>query len=119
MKIADQIDRSTRCALAMQRAMAPLNEKWQAQGVPELKMRIGLHHGPVVVGTFGSDKRSDYTAIGPPVNLAARIESVCEPGRVFISGEVGHFLGREGVEDAGSFKLKGIEGPRNLYRLLG
>ena len=116
MTAQDQTERASQCAVAMQGAMINLNKQWADDGIPELKMRIGIHHGPVVVGTFGSDKRSDYTAIGPTVNLASRIESVCEPGQVFISGEVCDYLDEAMVKDAGEFELKGV-GEVNLYRL--
>ena len=65
-----------------------------------------------------SDKRSDYTAIGPTVNLAARIESAGEPGHVFLSSELSELLPKDVARDAGSFELKGIEGERRLYKLV-
>ena len=106
------------CALAMQERMVGLNQRWEKEQIPELKMRIGIHHGPVVVGTFGCEERSDYTAIGPTVNMASRIEGVCEPGDVLISGELCDLLPEEMAEEAGSFQLKGIDGERRLYKLV-
>jgi adenylate cyclase len=97
--------------------MGDLNARWTAEGLPELKLRIGLHHGPVVVGNFGDARRSDYTAIGPTVNLASRIEAAAPEGGVLASGEVYDFLPEEMAEDAGSFELKGVEGPVRCFRL--
>ena len=48
-------------------------------------MRIGLNSGPVVVGAIGNDLRMDYTAVGDTTNLAARMESLAEPGSILIS----------------------------------
>ena len=81
-----QAKHACQCAIAMQQGMATVNEKWTRRGLDEVSMRIGIHHGPLVVGTFGCEERSDYTAIGPTVNIASRIESVCGPGmRISIS----------------------------------
>jgi hypothetical protein len=110
--------RAVRCALGMQKAMVALHEAWAADRLPKFMLRIGVHHGPVVVGIFGSDKRSEYTAIGPTVNLAARIESACAPGQCFVSGEVCDLLPEGYAELAGEFELKGVDGTRNLFRLL-
>jgi signal transduction histidine kinase/class 3 adenylate cyclase len=114
----EQAERATQCAQAMQAAMVDLNRRWSEQGIDPFKMRIGIHHGPVVVGNFGSKRRSDYTAIGPTVNLASRIESACDPGEIFISGTVFDYLPEDCAEIAGEFELKGVAGKRNLYRLV-
>jgi adenylate cyclase len=102
----------------MQAAMVDLSRAWAAEGIMDFKMRIGIHHGPVVVGNFGSEKRSEYTAIGPTVNLASRIESLCEPGQVFISGTLCDYLPEERAELVGEFEMKGVKGKRHIYRLL-
>jgi len=81
-------------------------------------MQMGVHQRPVVVGSFGSEIRSDSIAIGPAVNLAARIESVCESGDVYVSGELCDYLPESMSEQAGIFELKGISGETRLYRLL-
>ena len=92
MSAEQQVERATRCALAMNEALDRLAMSWTDERAVALKMRIGIHHGPAVVGNFGSEQRSDYTAIGPTVNFAARIESASEAGAVYVSESVAALL---------------------------
>ena len=113
----NQAQRAVTCARAMQNGLESLNEKWKAKSLPQLQARIGIHQGDAIVGNFGSDRRSDYTCIGTAVNLASRIEGVCSPGEVFVSGVIQELLPDE-VEPAGKFALKGIEDEQELHRLV-
>jgi len=118
MSPAEQVRRATDCAKAMQVAMGELTRGWREDGAGHLEMRIGVHHGSAVVGNFGSDQRSDYTAIGPSVNLAARIESASLPGAVFVSDAVAQLLPEAAAEEVGVFELKGIDEKTTLYRVV-
>ncbi|MBT6436033.1 MAG: response regulator [Deltaproteobacteria bacterium] len=112
-----QVEQAAKCAHGMQARLHELNVSWEKQNV-DLAMRIGIHHGPVVAGTFGSTERSDYTVIGPTVNIASRIEGQCLPGQVFASQEVSLLLPNAASTALGEFELKGVEGKRHLHRLL-
>src|SRR5262249_40698954 len=54
------------------------------QGI-DLRLRIGINTGPVVVGRIGDDLRMDYTAVGDTTHLAARLQGLAEAGGVFVS----------------------------------
>lgn len=82
---ADHVGKAVACGLAMQLAMAQVNQRLIAKGGAELEMGIGIHTGPVVVGNIGSLRRTKYAAIGSNVNLAGRIESFTTGGQVLIS----------------------------------
>ncbi|MEC8049941.1 MAG: adenylate/guanylate cyclase domain-containing protein [Myxococcota bacterium] len=118
MSKEDQVRRAVFCAKAMQIRLKALTHAWQREGAGRLDMRIGIHHGPAVVGNFGSAQRSDYTAIGPSVNMTARIEAACDPGHVFVSETAAKLMDEGDTEEAGVFELKGIEGRATLYRVL-
>lgn len=118
MPTQTQIERAARCALRMQEELVALNAQWLEIEFHSFQMRIGLHHGPAIVGSFGGKRRSDYTAIGHTVNLASRIESQAEPGQILMSSAVRDYLGEDVWESAGSFKLKGVVHEIMLYRLL-
>lgn len=64
-----------RCALDMGRRMEALNVDWEKRGLPVCGMRIGIHTGPLVAGSLGSNDRQEYTVLGDSVNTASRLES--------------------------------------------
>jgi adenylate cyclase len=72
-------------AVAMQRRLLGINMELREEGLPEIGVGIGLHTGVVTVGYIGSERRSEYTAIGDSVNTAARLESNALGGQILIS----------------------------------
>ena len=77
-----------RMAAEMQHRLAELNTKWRNEGVEHpFRVRIGINTGFCNVGNFGSADRMDYTIIGAEANLAARLQSIAEPGHIVVSYE--------------------------------
>lgn len=76
----DDTERAVACALAMQQALVRFN---QTHGL-SLEMGIGLATGQVVAGNIGSEQRMKYSVVGPPINLAARLEGYCTGNQVLI-----------------------------------
>ncbi len=72
-------------AVAMQRRIMGINQELLAEGFPEIGVGVGLHTGEVIVGYIGSERRSEYTAIGDTVNTAARLESNARGGEILVS----------------------------------
>lgn len=90
--------------------LAELNKNLTAEGLPELRIGIGLHLGDAVVGNIGSSERNNYTAIGDAVNSASRLESLTkELGYpLLVSTEVAQALaGHVDFDDLGEKPIKG------------
>src|SRR5262245_7441451 len=104
----DSPRRAVHAALGMQRALRAYGEELQAQRGLVLQMRMGLNTGLVVVGKIGDDLRMDYTAVGDPTNLAARLQQMARPGSVLVS-EATHRAGGGFFEtlDLGEIPVKG------------
>jgi class 3 adenylate cyclase len=77
-----------RMATDMQRRLGELNAKWRKSGIEHpFRVRMGINTGFCNVGNFGSSDRMEYTIIGAEANLAARLQSIAEPGQIAISYE--------------------------------
>jgi adenylate cyclase len=72
----DHAARAVASAQAMQEVAAALAVDWAARGRPALRIGIGVHSGEAIIGSFGSERRSEYTALGDTVNVASRLESM-------------------------------------------
>lgn len=75
---ADKAADAVRAALDLQKALRLYNDHRTHSGYHTIKNGIGLHIGPVVIGTVGSDDRMDTTVIGDSVNITQRIEAMTE-----------------------------------------
>jgi class 3 adenylate cyclase len=75
-------------AVDMQRRLSQLNAEWRKRGIEEpFRARMGINTGFCNVGNFGSEDRMDYTIIGAEANLAARLQTIAEPGGIVLSYE--------------------------------
>jgi adenylate cyclase len=118
-----QEDHALRCiqaALDMQRATTQLGEKWIARGLSPLQVRIGIATGEVFVGSIGSRQHLEYTAIGRPVNLAARLEGKAPPGGVLVSKETWELV-KDEVEarEVRGLDLKGYSAGYDAWLVTG
>jgi len=119
--LEDAPQRSIRSGMAIHREMTMFSDRInkEKEGIPPLKMRIGIHTGPVVVGTLGNDLRVEFKAVGDTVNLASRMEGLAEPGTTYVTGET--FKLTEGLfrfEALGEKEVKGKEEPVKVYRVI-
>ncbi|MEM6500417.1 MAG: adenylate/guanylate cyclase domain-containing protein [Cyanobacteria bacterium P01_C01_bin.89] len=118
----DDAQRALACAIAMQRAMKPVNEKMVAMGHQPLQMGIGVHSGEVVVGNIGSQKRTKYGAVGSAMNLTYRVESYTIGGQILITEETLNMAGGEDfaqVRSTQQVQPKGVKQPMTIYEISG
>jgi predicted ATPase/class 3 adenylate cyclase/ribosomal protein L40E len=118
--LEDAPQRAIRSALTIHKEIQKFNEKisgrWE---IAPIQLRIGLNTGQVVVGTVGNDLRVQYTAQGDTINMAARMESIAEPGTIYVTKET--FEQTEGYfrfEALGAQYIKGKAEPLEVYKVI-
>ena len=113
----DHSDRAIMAALMMMDRVDQWNAQREVEGLPPVRIRIGINSGPAVVGNVGTEKRVDYTVLGSSVNIASRLESgVAKPGQLVISqNTLDRVVGSFETESLGEFALKGLQQKMPVY----
>lgn len=113
------------CALSMREELDHLREKWQAEGLPLIRMRVGIFTGELVAGSLGGVERQEYTVIGDTVNTASRLESFDKtietdnPCRILIGEPTREYLGdRFETSCVGEVALKGKSTKITIYSVI-
>jgi class 3 adenylate cyclase/tetratricopeptide (TPR) repeat protein len=114
--------RAIRASLSIHREMASLTDRLRRTraDLPPIRMRIGIHTGPVVVGSLGDDLRVEFKAVGDTVVLAARLEQIAEAGQTYVSRDA--FRVTEGYFHFDTLEptmVKGKVEPVQVYRVTG
>lgn len=105
-----------RCAVEMHRAVRQAPETDPA--LPSLSLGIGIVTGEVIVGSVGGADRLDYTAVGAPVNLAARLCAAAEPNETLLNDTTFEAVrGLVAAEAAPPIAVKGFTDPVAPYRM--
>ena len=116
----DHAVRACYAALRIQEAIGHYAEDVQRRHGVNVRVRVGLNSGEVVVRSVGSDLRMDYTAVGQTTHLAARMEQIAEPGQILITGD--GVLAAEGyveTKSLGPVQVKGLASPVEVYEVTG
>ena len=115
----DDAENAVRAAVAQQKKILELAEKWQAQGKRPFTVGMGINTGDVVMGNLGASSRMNYTVIGDNVNLAARLYNVAKAGEIIISDytyqEVKDIVVGDELEPV---TVKGKKDPIRIYNIV-
>lgn len=114
---SDDVQRALTCAKEMQIVFNQLRHQWRAEDLPDLEQGIGINTGEAVVGSIGSARRLDYTAIGDAVNTAQRLQGLAAGGQILISVHTLSCLDGEPAEPLGPMKVKGKRETVDVFSL--
>lgn len=116
------VENALRACIGMRQALAELNEELRGEGLPPLKIGMGLNVGPLIAGNIGSEERMEYTVIGDTVNTASRIESLTKEfgtdlliSQAILDQLPGKFI----TEKAHEAMVKGKSEPLVIHKVIG
>jgi adenylate cyclase len=116
---AEDALRCVEMAVRMQERVEQLQSFWKKNGVANgLRVRMGIATGYCTVGNFGSDQRLDYTVLGSPVNLAARLQGLADPKKIVLDQNTLSLVeAHVKVEAKGEFIPRGFMRPVQYFEL--
>lgn len=117
------VTNALRAAVGMLQELGPLNVGRGGDGAAGFRAGVGLHFGSVMLGSVGSSRRLDITAIGDAVNLASRIEAVTKllDASLLITDAVCRRLQKAeefSIRPVGRVRVEGRDAPLELYEVL-
>jgi class 3 adenylate cyclase/tetratricopeptide (TPR) repeat protein len=116
----DHAVRACYAALAMQQEIRRYTEDVRRAHGVEVRIRVGLHSGEVVVRSIASDLHMDYSAVGQTTHLAARMEQLASPGSVRLTADTLRLAeGFVQVNSLGPVPIKGVADPVEVFELVG
>ncbi len=114
----DDAKRAVACAIEMRNKVAEINEGMIKKNI-KIPVGFGISTGESMVGIFGSAIRKEYTALGRPVNLAARLERIAKEDQILICSKTYEVVKDSfKVEKIDNISLKGMEGERAIYNVI-
>jgi predicted ATPase/class 3 adenylate cyclase len=120
LALEDHALRAVQAALGIQETVSGYSEQLNRERGVEVRLRLGLNSGPVVVGKIGDDLRMDYTAIGDTTNLAARMEALAEPGAILVTDATHRQVeGYVRTEPVGRIAVKGRSELVSVFKVVG
>ena len=120
ISIDDGPFKAVACALAMMHGLAEFNRTRASEGLPEIKIGIGINTGKVITGSIGSTRALQYTAIGDAMNVASRLVNVASSGEVIISENTYRYVAdRVDATALPPVKVKGKAEELKVYRVNG
>jgi ABC-type oligopeptide transport system substrate-binding subunit/class 3 adenylate cyclase len=110
--------RAARAAMDIQESVRAYAQELGST-VDDFQMRIGINTGTVVIGEIGTDMHVEYLAIGDAVNVAARLQSAAEPGKVVVSDACAKLVSATfELKDLGEITVKGKTEPLHAFELI-
>jgi class 3 adenylate cyclase/tetratricopeptide (TPR) repeat protein len=115
----DHAQRACYAALQLRDELQEYAREVKRRHALNLSVRMGLNSGEVVVGKIGDDLRMDYTAQGPTVGLASRMEQLSSPDTIYLSPATAALVGGYfDLQDLGAFNVRGIAEPVVVHQLM-
>jgi adenylate cyclase len=114
-----QEEHALKAAMEMQQELAKLQVRWESEGI-QIRIGVGIHSGPAIVGTIGSSRRMEYTAIGDTVNVASRLQTATKELGANILVSEHTYYGAKGAfpfRNMGTITVRGREEPLTVYAL--
>ena len=114
----DDALRAVQAAIAMQQKAGEIDRMLRSQAGLRLQTGIGIASGKVFSGIMGSLRKKEFTSVGMPVNIAARLQSLARGGEILLNETAYSKIAAEiAAEPLPPAKVKGLNAPINVYRI--